>query len=73
MLGEVTVVLAGATPRTDLSTLVADLVAEVENLVDGGIRIKDACSHVAAGYPDVRSRQLYEAVLKSRREADEPA
>jgi len=73
VLGEVTVVLAGATPRADLSTLVADLVAEVENLVDGGIRIKDACSHVAAGYPDVRSRQLYEAVLKSRREADEPA
>lgn len=71
VLGEVTVVLAGATPRADLSTLVADLVAEVENLVAGGIRIKDACSHVAAGYPEVRSRQLYEAVLKSRRDAEE--
>lgn len=68
VLGEITVVLAGATPRTDVSTLVADLVSEVENLVAGGIRIKDACSHVAAGYPEVRTRQLYEAVLKSRRE-----
>lgn len=67
VLGEITVVLAGATPRSDVSTLVADLVDEVENLVTGGIRIKDACSHVAAGYPEVRSRQLYEAVLTSRR------
>ncbi len=72
VLGEVTVVLAGATPRADLATLVADLVAEVENLVAGGIRIKDACSHVAAGYPAVRSRQLYAAVLDSRRDAAEP-
>ncbi|BDB44735.1 MULTISPECIES: 16S rRNA (cytidine(1402)-2'-O)-methyltransferase [Mycobacterium] len=71
VLGEITVVLSGATPRADLSTLVADLVAEVENLVEGGIRVKDACSHVAAGYPEVRSRQLYEAVLKSRRETEE--
>ncbi|GLB86055.1 16S rRNA (cytidine(1402)-2'-O)-methyltransferase [Mycobacterium kiyosense] len=71
VLGEITVVLSGATPRADLSTRVADLVAEVENLVEGGIRVKDACSHVAAGYPEVRSRQLYEAVLKSRRETEE--
>ena len=71
VLGEITVVLAGATPRADLSTLVPDLVSEVETLVAGGIRVKDACSHVAAGYPEVRSRQLYEAVLTSRREADE--
>lgn len=71
VLGEVTVVLAGATPRADLSTLVADLVAEVENLVAGGIRIKDACSHVAAGYPEVRSRRLYEAVVTHRRGAQE--
>ncbi|QLL06574.1 16S rRNA (cytidine(1402)-2'-O)-methyltransferase [Mycobacterium vicinigordonae] len=69
VLGEITVVLSGATPRADLSTLVTDLVAEVENLVEGGIRVKDACSHVAAGYPEVRSRQLYEAVLKSRRDS----
>lgn len=70
VLGEITVVLAGASPRADLSTLLTDLVVEVENLIEGGIRIKDACSHVAAGYPDVRPRQLYEAVLQSRR--DEP-
>lgn len=71
VLGEITMVLGGATPRADLSTLVAELVAEVETLVEGGIRIKDACSHVAAGYPEVRTRQLYDAVLKSRREAEE--
>jgi 16S rRNA (cytidine1402-2'-O)-methyltransferase len=71
VLGEITVVLAGATPRADLAMLVPGLVSEVEILVAGGIRVKDACSHVAAGYPEVRSRQLYEAVLTSRREADE--
>jgi 16S rRNA (cytidine1402-2'-O)-methyltransferase len=71
VLGEITVVLAGATPRADLATLVPSLVSEVEILVAGGIRVKDACSNVAAGYPEVRSRQLYEAVLTSRREADE--
>lgn len=68
VLGEITVVLAGASPRTDVPALVTDLVVEVENLIDGGIRIKDACSHVAAGYPEVRPRQLYEAVLQSRRD-----
>ncbi|OBI89615.1 16S rRNA (cytidine(1402)-2'-O)-methyltransferase [Mycobacterium asiaticum] len=72
VLGEITVVLAGATPRTDVSTLLTELVAEVENLIAGGIRIKDACSHVAAGYPEVRSRQLYDAVLASRRDAQQP-
>ncbi|MGO9511592.1 MAG: 16S rRNA (cytidine(1402)-2'-O)-methyltransferase, partial [Mycobacterium sp.] len=29
---------------------------------------KDACGEVAAAHPGVRSRQLYDAVLKSRRE-----
>lgn len=72
VLGEITVVLSGATPRADVSTLVTELVAEVENLIAGGIRIKDACSHVAAGYPEVRSRQLYDAVLASRRDAQQP-
>jgi len=64
VLGEITVVLAGATPRADLPSL----VAEVENLVAGGVRVKDACSEVAAAHPDVRSRQLYDAVLQLRRE-----
>ncbi len=64
MLGEITVVLAGATPRADLQSLVDD----VERLVAGGVRVKDACSEVAAGHPDVRTRQLYDTVLQSRRE-----
>ncbi|GAB1812002.1 16S rRNA (cytidine(1402)-2'-O)-methyltransferase [Mycobacterium sp. MUNTM1] len=63
VLGEITVVLAGATPSADLPSL----VAEVEELVAGGTRIKDACGEVAAAHPGVRSRQLYDAVLQSRR------
>lgn len=63
VLGEITVVLAGATPRADLPSL----VAEVEELVAGGARVKDACGEVAADHPEVRSRQLYDAVLRSRR------
>ncbi len=63
VLGEVTVVLAGATPRAD----VPSLVAQVETLVAEGARVKDACGEVAAAHPGVRSRQLYEAVLQSRR------
>jgi 16S rRNA (cytidine1402-2'-O)-methyltransferase len=64
VLGEITVVLAGATPQSDLPSL----VAQVEGLVAGGVRVKDACGEVAAAHPGVRSRQLYDAVLRSRRE-----
>jgi 16S rRNA (cytidine1402-2'-O)-methyltransferase len=64
VLGEITVVLAGATPRADLPSL----AALVEELVAGGVRVKDACAEVAAVHPGVRSRQLYDAVLQSRRE-----
>jgi 16S rRNA (cytidine1402-2'-O)-methyltransferase len=64
VLGEVTVVLAGANPPADLPSL----VARVESLVAGGIRVKDACGEVAAAHRGVRSRQLYDAVLRSRRE-----
>ncbi|OBG22185.1 16S rRNA (cytidine(1402)-2'-O)-methyltransferase [Mycobacterium sp. 852002-51057_SCH5723018] len=64
VLGEITVVLAGATPAADLPSL----VAEVQQLVAAGVRVKDACSEVAAGHPDVRSRQLYDAVLQLRSE-----
>jgi len=67
VLGEITVVLAGATPRPDLPSL----VAQVEDLVAGGARVKDACGRVAAAHPEVRSRQLYEALLQSRRAPDE--
>ncbi len=62
VLGEITVVLAGATPRADLFLL----VPEVENLVAGGARVKDACGQVAAVHSSVRSRQLYDAVLRAR-------
>ncbi|MGZ4578534.1 MAG: 16S rRNA (cytidine(1402)-2'-O)-methyltransferase [Mycobacterium sp.] len=63
VLGEITVVLAGATPRADLPAL----VAQVEEMVADGARVKDACGEVAAAHPGVRSRQLYDAVLQSRR------
>ena len=63
VLGEITVVLAGATPRADLPTLVADVNA----LVDDGMRVKDACAQVVAASPGSPSRrELYDAVLRSR-------
>jgi 16S rRNA (cytidine1402-2'-O)-methyltransferase len=63
VLGEITVVLAGATPRADLATL----VAEVNALVDDGMRVKDACARVVAANPGAPSRrELYDAVLRSR-------
>jgi 16S rRNA (cytidine1402-2'-O)-methyltransferase len=67
VLGEITIVLAGATPSAELSSsLLASLVGQVEDLVAGGVRVKDACGRVAATHPEVRSRQLYDAVLRSR-------
>lgn len=62
VLGEITVVLAGAIPRADLPAL----VTRVEELVADGVRVKDACGEVAAAHPGVRSRQLYDALLRSR-------
>ena len=63
VLGEITVVLAGAEPRADLPTL----VAEVNALVDDGMRVKDACAQVIAAHPGAPSRrELYDAVLRSR-------
>ena len=63
VLGEITVVLAGATPKADLATL----VAEVNVLVDAGARAKDACAQVIAANPGAPSRrELYDAVLRSR-------
>ena len=63
VLGEVTVVLAGATVRADLPAL----VAAVEALAAAGIRVKDACSQVAEAHPELKSRRaLYDAVLRSR-------
>ena len=64
VLGEITVVLAGATPKADLPTL----VAEINALVDAGARVKDACAQVIAANPGAPSRrELYDAVLRSRR------
>jgi 16S rRNA (cytidine1402-2'-O)-methyltransferase len=63
VLGEITVVLAGATARADLDTL----VAEVQALVDDGARVKDACARIIAANPGAPSRrELYDAVLRSR-------
>ncbi|EHB58260.1 Ribosomal RNA small subunit methyltransferase I [Mycolicibacterium rhodesiae JS60] len=63
VLGEITVVLAGAVPTTDLPTL----LAEVDALVADGMRVKDACAHVIEAHPGAPSRrELYDAVLRSR-------
>ncbi len=63
VLGEVTVVLAGATPRADPEAL----VAEVNRLVENGMRVKDACAQVIAANPGAPSRRaLYDAVLRAR-------
>jgi len=64
VLGEITVVLAGATPRADLPTL----VVEVNALVDTGMGVKDACAQVITATLGAPSRrELYDAVLRSRR------
>lgn len=63
VLGEITVVLAGATPRADLPAL----VAQVNRLAADGMRVKDACAQVVADAPGAVSRRaLYDAVLRSR-------
>jgi 16S rRNA (cytidine1402-2'-O)-methyltransferase len=63
VLGEITVVLAGARPRADMGTL----VAEVGALVDAGMRVKDACAEVVGAHPGAPSRrELYDAVLRAR-------
>jgi 16S rRNA (cytidine1402-2'-O)-methyltransferase len=63
VLGEITVVLAGATPKADLQMLVAEVAA----LVEQGLRVKDACAQVIAANPGAPSRrELYDAVLRSR-------
>jgi 16S rRNA (cytidine1402-2'-O)-methyltransferase len=64
VLGEITVVLAGAVVvRADLPTL----VVEVNALVDEGMGVKDACAQVIAATPGATSRrELYDAVLRAR-------
>jgi 16S rRNA (cytidine1402-2'-O)-methyltransferase len=63
VLGEITVVLAGATVRADPPAL----VVEVNALVEAGMGVKDACAQVIAATPGAPSRrELYDAVLRSR-------
>jgi 16S rRNA (cytidine1402-2'-O)-methyltransferase len=61
--GEVTVVVGGAEPG--LAAEPADLVAEVQSLVDAGERLKDASAKVA-GARGVSRKAVYDAVLASR-------
>jgi 16S rRNA (cytidine1402-2'-O)-methyltransferase len=61
--GEITVVLAGAAPR---SVSVADLVSEVSSRVASGERLKSAAADVAEA-AGVSKKELYDAVLASRR------
>ena len=60
--GEITVVVAGATPR---AATVADHVAEVLAQVDAGRRLKEAAAEVAAA-TGLRTRELYQAALAAR-------
>ncbi len=63
VLGEITVVLEGAVPQTDLQTL----LGEVAELVEDGMRVKDACAQVVDANPGAPSkRELYDAVLRAR-------
>ena len=63
VLGEITVVLAGAEPVAELETL----VAQVDSLIADGMRVKDACARVVEGTPGAPSRRdLYDAVLRAR-------
>ncbi len=61
--GEITVVLAGAAPR---SVSVADLVSEVADRVASGERLKSAAAEVAEA-AGVSKKELYDAVLVSRK------
>jgi 16S rRNA (cytidine1402-2'-O)-methyltransferase len=63
VLGEITVVLSGAVPRADLTAM----VAEANELIATGVRVKDACAQVVAAHPGAQSRrELYDAVLRAR-------
>jgi len=58
--GEVTVVVAGAPFRP---AVMSELVTEVQELVDGGLRLKEATAAVATTHGASR-RELYEASLR---------
>lgn len=60
--GEIVVVVEGA-PRREASA--ADALAQVQELVASGIRLKDAAAEVAA-HTGLSSRDLYQAALAAR-------
>jgi 16S rRNA (cytidine1402-2'-O)-methyltransferase len=67
--GEITVVVEGAVA---VAADPGDLVDEVERMVADGMRLKDACAHVAesaskSSGASVSKRELYDAVLEARR------
>ena len=63
VLGEITVVLAGAIPTTDIDVL----AAKVQALTEEGLGVKEACQQVIAAHPGAPSRrELYDAVLRLR-------
>ena len=70
VLGEITVVLAGATPKSRP----ADPGRRGDELVDDGMRVKDACAQVVRRNPGAPSRrELYDAVLRfARRRGSRP-
>ena len=72
--GEITVVLAGAEPVT---VSPAELVPRVEALVEGGMRLKDACAQVAGAAVSrkdgVSRKELYDSVLAARSQVAELA
>lgn len=68
VLGEIVVVLEGVDAAESAASL-EDLVEYVEERVEAGERLKDACASVAEG-ASVTKRELYQAVLDARAESD---
>lgn len=66
--GEIVVVLEGA-DAADSEASLEDLIDYVEERVEAGERLKDACSAVADG-ASVTKRELYQAVLDARADSD---
>ena len=64
VLGEIVVVVEGADAAGSTATI-EDLVEIVEERVEAGERLKDACAAVAEGSATTK-RDLYQAVLDSR-------
>ncbi len=63
--GEITVVVAGAVPRR---VSVPEALPAVRDLVDGGLRLKDACGQVAAD-TGLSKKALYDAAVAARPDA----